>query len=127
MVLKDKINASKFLQVVLIAFAVIQGISWVLAELDVFPIIKGGWFLLLMLIVISLTTLFSLGRNITALNLKKDLIFILLVFGGIVAAFIFLPQVVPQIFSTQALEMSEYIKQTINSVIGLLPGGITPR
>ncbi len=120
----NRIQAGKFLQVVLIAFAIIQGLSWVLSELDIFPIIKGGWFLLLMLVVIGLTTLFTLGRGITQLELKRNLLFILLIFGIIIASFIFLPKYLPQIFSTSGIEFGATIKQTMISVIKLTPGGI---
>ncbi len=114
--LKNRIQAGKFLQVVLIAFAVIQGISFLLSELDIFPIIKGGWFLLLMLAVIGLTTLFSLGRNITTLELKKNLLFIILVLGAIIASFIFLPDYLPQIFSASSLEIKDFLREVIGTI-----------
>lgn len=125
--LKNRIQAGKFLQVVLIAFAVIQGISWLLSELNIFPIIKGGWFLLLMLAVIGLTTLFSLGRNITTLELKKNLLFIILVLGAIGASFIFLPDIIPQIFSASGLEFQKVLEEVLTTIMKLSPGGIVPK
>jgi len=116
MAIREKINASKFFQVVLIAFVVIQGISWLLSELDIFPIIKGGWFLLLLLVIVGLTTLFSLGRSITQLEIKKNLLFIILIFGAIIVAFIFLPDYLPQIFSIQSLEIREFLQEVIGTI-----------
>jgi uncharacterized protein with PQ loop repeat len=109
----------------MVLFLAVQLISWVASiYFEDVPMLKGGVMLFLFLVIIAIVSLFVLGRRLGQLDLKKDLPFVLLVFGGIIAAFIFLPQVVPQIFSTQALEMSETIKRTINSVIGLSPGGI---
>lgn len=124
MALKNKIDPSKMFQVVLIVFIVAQGISWLLSELDIFPLISGGWFLLLLLIGVGLTTLFSLGKNITTLEIKRNLLFIVIVFAIIILSFIFLPQLIPQIFSTSSIEFGESIKETLVSIISMGPGGI---
>ena len=124
MALRDRIQPGKFFQVVLIAFAVFQFLSWLLAELDIFPIIKGGWFLMLLLAVVALTTLFTIGKTRTPLELKRNSLFIVLVFGLIVGLVIFLPKYIPQIFSASSIEFGEIIKQTMISVIRLTPGGI---
>lgn len=123
MAIKNRIDASKFFQVVIITFVVVQGLSWLLSELDIFPIIKGGWFLLLLLVVVGLTTLFTLGRSITQLEIKKNLLFIILIFGAIIAAFIFLPDYLPQIFSIQSLEVKEFLREIIGT-IGKMGTGI---
>jgi len=116
MAIKERINASKFFQVVIIAFVVVQGLSWLLSELDIFPILKGGWFLLLLLVVVGLTTLFSLGKNVTQLEIKRNLLFIILIFTAIIAAFIFLPDYLPQIFSIQSLEVREFLREIIGTI-----------
>ncbi len=128
MVIKDRFNVGKMFQALLLGFLAVQLISWTASEfLEEVPLLKGGPMLLIFLVIIGITSLFVLGRRLGQLDLKKDLLFILLVFGGIVVAFIFLPQVVPQIFSTRGLEMGEYIKQIINTIIAMSPGGITVR
>jgi membrane-associated HD superfamily phosphohydrolase len=124
MALQDRIQPGKFFQVVLIAFAVLQFTSWILDELDIFPLIKGGWFLMLLLAIVALTTLFTIGRTRTPLELKRNALFILLVFAIIVGLVIFLPKYIPQIFSASSIEFGEAIKQTMISVIKLTPGGI---
>jgi len=113
----------KFFQALLLGFLAVQIISWVASEyLEDVPMLKGGPMLLVFLVIIAITSLFVLGRRLGQLDLKKDLLFILLVFGGIVAAFIYLPQVVPQIFSIRGLEIGEYMKQTISTIVNLGPG-----
>ena len=116
MAIREKIDPTKLFQVVLIAFVVIQGISFVLSELDVFPIIKGGWFLLLILTLITLTTLFTLGKNITQLEIKKNLVFIVLVFGLIILAFVYLPTYLPQIFSSASIDIGETVRESSGTI-----------
>ncbi len=117
MAIREKIDPTKLFQVVLIAFVVIQGISFVLSELDVFPIIKGGWFLLLILTLITLTTLFTLGKNITQLEIKKNLVFIVLVFGLIILAFVYLPTYLPQIFSSSSIDIGETVRESSGTIV----------
>jgi len=121
------INTTKFFSAVLISFIIIQAVSFLLAELDIMPLIKMGWVLFLFLIIIGITSIFILGKKIGTLNLKQDGPFILLVFGLIIILFVFLPDIVPQIFSSKSLEISETIKETLNTIIPMGPGGITPR
>jgi len=128
MAIKDRFNVGKVFQALLLGFLAVQILSWIASEFfeDV-SLLRGGPMLLLFLVIIGITSLFVLGRRLGQLDLKKDLLFVLLVFGGIIAAFVFLPRVVPQIFSIGGLELGEYIQQTINSAIGSSPGGIVPR
>lgn len=127
MVLKDRFNAGKIFQALLFGFLAVQLISWIASEyFEDIPILKGGPMLLLFLVIIGITSLFILGRRLGQLDLKKDLLFILLIFGGIVVAFIFLPQVIPQIFSTRGLEMGELLKEIMTAIMKA-PGGIVPR
>ncbi len=127
MVLKqNRFNMMKFFQALLFGFLAVQVISWIVSsffpEVEMF---KGGPVLLLFLAVIGITSLLVLGRKLGQLDLKRDLLFILLVFGGIVAAFIFLPQVIPQIFSTGGMELKEFLRENIGTVIQLGGTGVS--
>ena len=120
---QNRFNMMKFFQALLLGFLAVQLISWGVSSF--FPeieMLKGGPMLLLFLVIIGITSLFVLGRKLGQLDLKRDLLFILLVFGGVIAAFIFLPQVVPQIFSSGGIELGELIKENIVAVIQLGPG-----
>ena len=120
---KFNFNVTKFFIALLVGFLAVQLVTWIASQY--FPevqILKGGPMILLFLIIIGITSLFVLGRKLGQLDLKRDLLFILLVFVGIVLSFIFLPQVIPEIFSTSGMEFSEYIKQTMGAIIGFRTG-----
>ncbi len=128
MVLKERFNAGKAFQALLLGFLAVQIISWVVSEFfEDIPMLKGGPMLLIFLVVIGMISLFVLGRKLGQLDLKKDLLFILLVFGGIIVLFIFLPDIVPQIFSTSGVELGEFVKDVTAAIMKLSPGGIVPR
>ena len=111
------INSDKFFQVTIVAFLAIQGISWIISQVSDIPILKGGWFLILTLVIILLTTLYTIGKNFTTLNLKKDGIFMLLVFIAIVLLFIFLPKIIPSIFSASGFEFREFLIKNAGNII----------
>ena len=119
-------NTTKFFIVLLLSFITIQIISYLLSEIMDYPMLKMGWVLLIFLVVIGIVSLFVLGKRLGQLELKKDGLFILLIFGMIILAFIYLPEIIPQIFSAQSLEVGEYFKKIINVIMKLSPGGITP-
>ncbi len=128
MTLRERFNTQKFFIALLVAFLAVQLISWIASEY--FPevqILKGGPMLLLFLVVIGIISLFVLGKKLGQLDLKKDFLFILLVFGAIIALFIFLPAIIPQIFSVRGLEMGDFLKEIIAAIMKLSPGGIVPR
>ncbi len=128
MTLRERFNTQKFFIALLVAFLAVQLISWIASEY--FPevqILKGGTMLLLFLVVIGIISLFVLGKQLGQLDLKKDFLFILLVFGAIIALFIFLPAIIPQIFSVRGLEMGDFLKEIIAAIMKLSPGGIVPR
>jgi len=115
------VDSTKFFIVLLLSFVAIQITSWVLAELDIYPLIKMGWVLLFFVSIIGIISLFILGRKIGELKLKEDGIFILLIFLAIVAAFLFLPDYLPQIFSSYSIGISETIKKSAGVILGV-PG-----
>ncbi len=126
MVLKDRLNMGKFFQALLLGFLAVQITSWIISSF--FPDIemfKGGPMLLLFLVIIGIISLFVLGRRLGELNMKRDLLFILLVFGAIIVLFIFLPDVIPQIFSTSGVELKEFLRENVATIIQLGPRGIS--
>lgn len=121
---KSDFDTTKFFIALLVGFSFIQIGSYFLSELGFMPFIKIGWGLMLMLVTILMTTLFILGKKITQLNIKRDGPFIALIFVTIILMFVFLPDIIPQIFSTAALEMKDSVQETIATISRLGPGGI---
>lgn len=121
---KSNMDTTKFFIALLVGFVVIQIGSYFLSELGFMPFIKMGWGIMLMLVVVLITTLFVMGKNLTQLNLKRDGPFILLIFVTIILMFVFLPDIIPQIFSTAALEMKDSVQELIATISRLGPGGI---
>ena len=122
-----KINVNKLFQAVLIGFVAVQIVSWVISSfVSDIPLLKGGPLLFLFLIIILFSTLYTLGQNINQLNIKRDGLFVLLVFGAVIALFIFLPNIIPQIFSTNVMEFGENIKRLVTTIMRFSPGGIVP-
>ncbi len=125
MTLKDRLNMGKFFQALLLGFLAVQIISWIISsffpEIEMF---KGGPMLLLFLVIVGIISLFVLGRKLGQLNIKRDLLFIVLVFGAIIVLFIFLPDVIPQIFSASGVELKEFLRDNVATVIQLGPRGI---
>lgn len=120
------LNGKKYFQVVLIGFLAVQLVSWFISSVSDKPILKGGPMLFLFLIVILLVTLYSLGKNITSLDMKKDGLFILLVFGSVTILFLILPKIIPQIFAASGIEFGESIKRLVTVIMELSPAGIVP-
>jgi len=114
MVFRLGFDTKKYFQVILISFLVIQAGSWLLHIIYNFPLLKMGWLLILSLVIILITTLYTLGINFNQLNIKS-LIFMGIVFAGVIALMIFIPRFVPEIFSVQ---YSDLIKQGLGSIGG---------
>lgn len=112
------IDEKKYFQVVLFSFLAVQLLSWAISSVSDTPILKGGPMLFLFLIAILLVTIYSIGRDFTSLSLKKDGIFILLVFIAIILLFLILPIIIPSIFSANGLELREFVIKTAGNVIG---------
>lgn len=98
-------------------FFLIQVGSLVISSL--FPsieIFKGGPIVLVILLGIAVMSLFILGIRYDQLDNKKNLIFVVLIFGLLVAAYYFLPKYVPQIFSANPINSN--IRSVIFSIFG---------
>lgn len=117
MAIKGRLDTGKMFRAVLIGFITLQVLSWILDQVGLYPLIKGGPMILLFLVVILFSTLFVLGRKIGDLSIKKDLLFVLIVFGAIGALFVYLPQYIPQIFSASGLEVKEILKEISGIII----------
>ena len=125
MAIRTRFDVNKFFISLLLIFIVIQVGSWILAEYDIIDIkvLKGGWILFLFLAVTAIITIYIIGKRIGTLT-KQDIFFVIVVFLAIVGLFYYIPKYIPQIFSTQSLQISEIIKNTIHSVMGEWGGTI---
>jgi len=115
---RTKLDEKKFFQSLVLGFVAVQLISLVISYL--FPdmqLIKGGYILFLFLFTILITTTFTLGKKIGELNLKRDGPFILFVFLSVIALFILIPKIVPEIFSSFSIELGRIFEDSINSII----------
>ena len=81
------------------------------------PIFKGGPIVLIFLLGIAIMALFILGVRYDQLDIRKNLIFVIIIFGLLVAAYVYLPKYLPQIFSI-APELPESIRSSFFSIIG---------
>lgn len=113
-------DTEKFFTSTILGFVVIQVLSWLLHEYvgETFPLIKGGWIIILILLVVFIVTLFVMGRKVGTLK-REDYLFVGLVGAVIIIAFWALPKYVPQIFSSSGLEVGNTIKQTMNSIFNI--------
>jgi len=109
----------KNMMIVLIGgFFVIQIISLLISTtFPTVPVIKGGPAILLMLLAISMITLFIIGFKVDELRKKENLIFIVIVFGLVALAYWKLPEFFPNLFSIDPT-YSNAVKQVIGSVVG---------
>jgi len=115
---RSSFNTTQFFTALVLIFVTIQISSWLLAEYTDFEMLKMGWILFLFLIVSALVSIFVLGKKIGSLN-KQDIIFIIIEFLAVAGLFWKLPDLVPQIFSTYSIQISEVIKESVGSIINL--------
>lgn len=115
---RTKINGKKFFIALLLSFVAIQLGSWIISSVipDI-PLIKGGWVIFLFLIIITIITLYTLGKNIKDFNFKKEGIIVLAIFIILLLLFIFIPKMVPEIFSVGGEEIREFLRGTIGTVM----------
>lgn len=125
-----KIDANKFFQVAAISFIVVEALSWLLNQIvPDLPFLKGGWIVFMFMLVILLTTLWNFGSNLYGLK-PKDFIFMALVLAVIVVLYIFLPQAIPQLFSSIPSQISsgqtirDFFVRTIGSAISISSSGV---
>ena len=99
------------------AFFAVQIVSVIISQIfpDI-PVIKGGQAILLMLLAISIITLFIIGTKLENLKKKETLIFIVILFGLVGLAYVYLPKTFPNLFSI-APELSQAIENTLGSII----------
>jgi len=111
---------SKYIQTILISFILIEAVSYIVSQYSDYPILKLGWLLSLSLIIIAMSSLFTLGISIDTMK-KESIIFILIVVAAVLALLFFLPQIIPEIFSAynpSGIEYSNLMKQNLNSILG---------
>ena len=122
--IKSRFDPTKFFITLLVIFVAVQSSIWVASQyIPEVEFIKMGWILMMMLSICAIISIFILGKKIGELR-KEDLIFIFLEFGLIISAFIFLPQIIPEIFSTYSIQISELIKESVGSIISATGSGI---
>ena len=114
---RTKLDEKKFFQSLVLGFVAVQLVSLVLSNLFDVELIKGGYILFLFLFTILITTTFTIGKKIGELNLKRDGPFILFVFLSVIALFILIPKIVPEIFSSFSIELGRIFGDSINSII----------
>lgn len=115
-----KIETNKFFQVSLISLIIIVGISWLVNQFfpGTLPSIKAGWLIFLFGIIILLVTIWQLGTNLTSLKIK-DFIFMILILALLVALYLILPVVIPQIFSIiPGSEISYQFRNLLTKTLG---------
>ena len=88
-------------------------LSSLIPSLEIF---KGGPIVLIFILGIAIMSLFILGIKFDEFK-KDNLIFLLLNFGLLIAAYYFLPKYLPQIFSISP-EVSNTIQSTMGAILG---------
>lgn len=117
-------DGERFFQTVLVGFVALQIISWLISSISDVPILKGGPMLFLFMVVILFITLFSIGKNINTVSLRKEGFFILLVYVTIFIMFIYLPNVIPQIFSVSGIEFKDFLRDMAGQIANMGTGVI---
>lgn len=116
---KDILNfdSQKVFLASLLSFIALQVSFIFLFEIGLIREIKFGWVLFLFLAVVGIMSLLTIGKKIGQLDLKKDMPFIFVIFTVIAMAFMFLPDYLPQIFSSFSIEIGRVFKDSIGSMI----------
>lgn len=97
----------------------LQIVSLILSSIfPTIPIFRGGPIVLIFLLGISIMALFILGIRYDQLKTKENLLFVLLIFGLLVVAYVYLPRYLPQIFSISP-ELTNSVKSTLNSIFSI--------
>jgi ABC-type transport system involved in multi-copper enzyme maturation permease subunit len=126
-----KIESQKVFTVSLVCLVVITAISWLINQFapGTLPNLKVGFIFILFGVVILLTTVFTLGLNISTLKIK-DIIFMIIILAILVALYIFLPSVIPNVFSIIPgneinYQIRDFFSKTLGSVAGMMGTGVT--
>ena len=123
-IFKTRFSPINYFTTIVTTFIVIQVVIFLLSQYTDIEFIKMGWVLLLFAAIAGITSIFTMSLKIGELKLKEDGVFIFLIFLSVVAAFIFLPKYIPQIFSTYSIEISEVIRESTNSIVSSIGEGI---
>lgn len=90
----------KIFVAIILSFLALQLFSFLLSKTAGIPLVKGGWILILFLVVISIICLYTLQQQIALRSLTlSNTIFIVLVFAAVLFLMFYLPKLIPQIFS----------------------------
>ncbi len=87
-----------------VSIVVLQVISMLLNTIADVQLMKFGYAFLLLAAIVAISTLYTLGTRIGDLE-NRDILFAVLVLGGVVAFYYYLPQITPEIFSTVPREL----------------------
>lgn len=124
MIQKTPIDIKKVFILSLISFAIIEGLLFLADSFGITSFVKGGFFLLLMLLVIFLSTLFNLGTNVQSLKLR-DIILMGIVLLVVVALYFLLPLAFKNLFSIiPGQEIRDQLVKSLNSVVSISGTGI---
>lgn len=116
---KNPINITKMLQVILIAFAGVELLSFVVSSISPsVPFIKGGFLLILFGVIIFLSYLWSFAINIKDINLKRDIPILLFLIGVVGLLYYIMPLIVPQLFSVVEGSAGQQTREYLNSILG---------
>lgn len=105
-------NITTFFIVILLGLVVIQVGSVILSSFMDVEMLSLGWAFILLIAIVSIISIFVTGRRLGQLD-KKDIIFIIIQIVAIVVLFIYLPILVPEIFSS----IPPAIKETFSSIL----------
>jgi uncharacterized membrane protein len=94
-----KLEAKNLLQMVLVVITIIQISSWILSQFNIAPLFKLGQAILLIILASAMTVIIGAGFKFDRFD-KFDLLYLFVLIGLMVLAYIYLPQYYPEIFST---------------------------
>lgn len=124
---KNESDPKKMFYILVIAFVAVELISWVLSQFDFgIPLLKGGFIIILLGLAILLTTLFTFGISIMQVR-AKEIVLMVLTLAILVLLYVFLPQIVPQLFSAIPgneinTQLRSFFTSTLGSVLGVGSG-----
>ena len=121
--LKRQFSPMNYFASIITSFIVVQGVIFLLSQYTDFQFIKLGWILFLFLTVSIIVSIFSVSLKIGDLK-KEDYIFLGIQLLSIVAAFLFLPKFIPEIFSSYSIGISDTLREVTGSIVVSIGQGI---
>lgn len=128
MVGRFNLNIRDFMVWLLVAVFLTEGISILLTQFFHIPILRLGWFLLMLLIFFGMYLLLATIEGGIRGQAKIDspyLILFVLVAGALTGLYYYLPQLIPQIFSITAPPAQSWLTSGSTAVFTGIFGGIT--